>query len=160
MKPICPAICSAGIPTASRIARNHPSGGRGCSRARRYHRTLRSKSNLARSRITFCIARPSSFRSLAPLLPRSLFLTQKMRVFARKPAQKHAPKPILQHLWVILCNPLREFAKFFIHTRSWGAKFSVICLEKSRNSRRTFRGQTVATKRTFGRFQAARKRTF
>jgi hypothetical protein len=34
VNPIFAAISAAGIPTASRIARNHPSGGRACDRAR------------------------------------------------------------------------------------------------------------------------------
>jgi hypothetical protein len=67
VNPIFPAISSAGIPTASRIARNQPSGGRGCNRARLYHRTIRSNSNLARSRITLRIVRPPF--SPSPLVP-------------------------------------------------------------------------------------------
>jgi hypothetical protein len=67
VNPISSAICSAGIPTASRIARNHPSGGRDCDRAFLYQRTLRSKSNLACSRNTFLIAHPFSVpQSLVP----------------------------------------------------------------------------------------------
>ena len=58
VNPIFAAISSAGIPTASRIARNHPSGGRACDRAFLYHRTVRSNSTLAHSRITFRIALP------------------------------------------------------------------------------------------------------
>ena len=73
VNPIWAAISSAGIPTASRIARNQPSGGRGCNRARLYHRTIRSNSNLARSRITFRIALPPFPRS--PLVPQPRPLT-------------------------------------------------------------------------------------
>src|SRR5208283_325058 len=54
--------------------RNHPSGGRGCTRAFRYQRTLRSNSNLARSLITLRIA-VHPFTFLTHLLLHSLTRT-------------------------------------------------------------------------------------
>ena len=67
-----------------------------------------------------------------------------------KHVQKHAFNPVLTRLCEILCQPEPLFAKFSIHTHCSSAKFSLICLEKSRSPKRTQARQRVASKRTFG----------
>jgi hypothetical protein len=78
----------------------------------------------------------------------------------RKMAQKHAFKPILTCLWVILCEPLLLFGQFHGYTHRLNGQFHGICLKESQPPERTFAGRAAPLERTFGRVKAPSKPTF